>query len=201
MYFQCPAGSETMCRMQWQDVRTIGTINTMCAGFGTRNVVTTATIRPEGTPLSSPDTWDLGMGVTPGVSIGNQCPAAKALKCESPSGTGGAGGVGGSTGAGGVGGSTGAGGSAGAGGSTSAGGSGGTAGSSGSAGTGGGPGGSGGAGAGGSNTSGAGGSQVLAPRSSNCALAPGDTAPGGWTIGISIAAVLAAATLRRRRRR
>ena len=83
MYFKCPTGSEDMCRMQWQDIRKDGTSKNLCAGFGTLNMVTTATIRSEGTPLAAPDDWDLGLGVTrQGTSIGGQCQPAKALACH-----------------------------------------------------------------------------------------------------------------------
>ena len=95
MYFVCAAGSETMCRMQWKDVRTISTFASQCAGFGALRVVATATLRAEGTPLASPDTWDLGIGVTSGISIGGQCQPAKVLSCPLPTGSGGAGGTGG----------------------------------------------------------------------------------------------------------
>src|SRR6478672_12556095 len=98
MYFKCPAGSEAMCRMQWRDVITYGTPAQTCAGFGTLNVTTTATIRTEGTALASPDDWDLGMGVMIGSSLSGQCPIAKALACAQPTGGGGGGG-GGATGA------------------------------------------------------------------------------------------------------
>ena len=195
MHFRCPAGSEAMCRMQWKDVRQIGTASSTCAGFGTLNMVTTATIRTEGTALSSPDAWELGIGVTTGVSVGSQCPVAKALTCPLAPGTGGTGGSG-TAGAGGASGTAGtSGGGGGAGGDATGGGG---KGGSGATGAGGDATGSG--GKGGSGTAGAGGSQVLGARS-NCAIAPGETAPSGWTIGFSIVSVLAATTMRRRRRR
>jgi hypothetical protein len=134
MYFVCAAGSETMCRMQWKDVRTISTYASQCAGFGALRVVATATLRAEGTALASPDTWDLGIGVTSGISIGGQCQPAKVLSCPLPTGSGGAGGTGtGGTGAGGTGaGGSGAGGATGGTGETT-----GTGGNVGTAGTGG----------------------------------------------------------------
>jgi len=181
MYFQCPAGSETMCRMQWQDVGRLGTMTGVCAGFGAMNVVSTATIRLEGSALAGPDTWDLGIGVSYGSSIGGQCQPAKALSCPLSSGGGGAGG--------------------GAGGATATGGTGettGTAGTVGTTGTGGivgGGAGNTGAGTGGSSP------QVLASRSA-CAIADGASAPAGWgATAIPVVTLLAAAALRRRRRR
>ena len=138
MYFKCAPGSETMCRMQWQDLRTYGTMSGTCGGFGTQDKTTMATIRSEGAPLTSPDDWDLGMGVMLGSSIGNQCPLAKAMACAKPPGPGGAGGGGGNGGAGGAPGTGGATGAAGAAGTTgAAGAAGGTTGAAGTTGNGG----------------------------------------------------------------
>jgi len=81
MYFRCPAGSETMCRMQWLDIRNMGTGSTQCAGFGAQNVVSTAPVRTEGAALTSPDTWDLGIGVQAGIYIDGKCAPAKTLAC------------------------------------------------------------------------------------------------------------------------
>ena len=81
MYFRCPPGSETMCRMQWLDIRTMGTGSTQCAGFGAQNVVSAAPVRAEGATLTSPDTWDLGIGVQAGVYIDGKCAPAKSLAC------------------------------------------------------------------------------------------------------------------------
>ena len=58
MYFQCQAGQEVMCRMQWQDLKSaVG--QQYCAGFGSQRMPTTAPLRTEGTALASPDPWDL----------------------------------------------------------------------------------------------------------------------------------------------
>ena len=84
MYFNCPTGSESMCRMQWLDIRTMGTAASQCAGFGAQNVVSTARLRSEGPALSDPDTWDLGIGVQSGVYIDGKCAPAKALACAQP---------------------------------------------------------------------------------------------------------------------
>ena len=83
MYFSCPAGSETMCRMQWTDIKNaIG--QPQCVGFGPQNMVSKATLRSEGTTPANPDTWDLGIGVSPGSFVGGQCAPAQALKCPLP---------------------------------------------------------------------------------------------------------------------
>ncbi|MSP60679.1 MAG: hypothetical protein EXR72_10125 [Myxococcales bacterium] len=80
MYFACQAGQEVMCRMQWQDIKkAIGLQE--CAGFGEYNMLSKATVRAEGSPLGTPDTWQLGMGVSPGAFVDNQCPKALLLKC------------------------------------------------------------------------------------------------------------------------
>ena len=81
MYFACPRGSEAMCRMQWQDIKA-GIGGTACEGFGSQSVMTKATLRTEGTPLGSPDTWDLGLGVTQGFYVDGKCDPAKMLKCK-----------------------------------------------------------------------------------------------------------------------
>lgn len=71
MYFQCAAGSEADCRLQWNDIKsTIGT--TTCAGFGQTDVVP-GTVRPIGTPLGTADTYNLGIGVTRTVYAGGIC--------------------------------------------------------------------------------------------------------------------------------
>ena len=81
MYFACPAGSEKMCRMQWADIKaSIG--QPQCVGFGPQSTVSKANLRTVGTPLANPDTWDLGIGVTPGTYVGGQCAPAQALKCQ-----------------------------------------------------------------------------------------------------------------------
>ena len=197
MYFKCPAGSEAMCRLQWKDVRTVGTGTNTCAGFGTLLMTTKATLRSEGTLLASPDDWDLGMGISTGVSVGNQCPGAKAMACAKPMGSGGAGGggvgIGGNDGAGGVPG-TGTGGATGAGGASGATGTAGTPGDSpGTAGTNG--------GAGTTGHAGTFGTTGTAGKSGSgggwCAVQPG----GSDARALPIVGLLVAAMLLRRRRR
>ena len=84
MYFRCPAGSETMCRMQWLDIRTMGTGTSQCAGFGAENAIPTAHIRSEGAALTAPDLWDLGIGVQIGSFIDGKCAAARTMACARP---------------------------------------------------------------------------------------------------------------------
>jgi hypothetical protein len=81
MSFQCPAGKEVMCRMQWLDLRkAIG--GTFCAGFGTLNMVSSATVR--GDRGGTPDPWDLGMGISLGSYVDGKCMKARALNCAAP---------------------------------------------------------------------------------------------------------------------
>lgn len=84
MYFACPAGQEKMCRMQWTELNNaIGL--PQCEGFGQQMMQSQATLRSEGTTPANPDTWDLGIGITPGSFVGGQCAPAQALKCPLPS--------------------------------------------------------------------------------------------------------------------
>lgn len=81
MYFQCPAGNELMCRMQWRELRaTIG--QGYCAGFGMHSMVTAAAVRADGAPLTNPDPWNLGMGISQGASNSVRCPETRALRCS-----------------------------------------------------------------------------------------------------------------------
>jgi hypothetical protein len=82
MYFDCVAGQETMCRMQWTELRNaISAAPQFCEGFGSANTLSTASIRTEGATLGAPDRWDLGMGVSQGVFVDGKCPVARALVC------------------------------------------------------------------------------------------------------------------------
>src|SRR5262245_24049298 len=80
MYFQCPAGNEAECRLQWQDLENaIG--QNYCAGFGQQDQ-SFGTVRAEGTVPTSPDTYVLGMGVEPGVYVGGTCPLLLAYRAD-----------------------------------------------------------------------------------------------------------------------
>jgi uncharacterized protein (TIGR03382 family) len=83
MSFQCPAGLEVMCRMQWLDIRrAIG--GAYCAGFGTLHVVSSATLHPDRGTLVKPDLWDLGMGIAQGAYVDGKCGPARMLSCAAP---------------------------------------------------------------------------------------------------------------------
>jgi hypothetical protein len=181
MYFQCVAGQEAMCRMQWKELEAaIATTPTLCRGFGNKQVVTTATMYVEGQPLGTPDPWDLGMGIGLGSSVDGKCPPATKLSCPpAGAGTGGTGGPAGAAGGGGGG----AGGTAG-----------GAAGAAGNAGTMGAAGARGAAGA-------AGGEKPLVKSGPGCALAGGATRPGPATIFVMLGAGALVAAVRARRRR
>src|SRR5262245_43120628 len=78
MYFECPAGKEILCRMQWSDIRKyIG--QNGCAGFGTLNMLSQATLHPNQPARWVPDVWDLGMGVSGGFFVDGQCPKAQTV--------------------------------------------------------------------------------------------------------------------------
>jgi hypothetical protein len=80
MSFECPAGQEAMCRMQWQDLRkAIG--SNFCEGFGTWGMVSNATLHTDPKALVKPDAWDLGMGISPGVFVDGKCGPALKLNC------------------------------------------------------------------------------------------------------------------------
>ena len=82
MYFACKAGDETLCRMQWSEIgQRVTPTPTTCAGFGALNSVPSAHIRQEGSALTSPDDWDLGIGIAIGVYVDGKCDPARALKC------------------------------------------------------------------------------------------------------------------------
>lgn len=81
MSFQCPAGRQALCQMQWLDIRkAIG--GTFCAGFGSLNMVSSATVRSDRS--GPPDTWDLGMGVGLGSYVDGKCMKARTLNCAAP---------------------------------------------------------------------------------------------------------------------
>ena len=83
MSFQCPAGKELMCRMQWLDIRkAIG--GQYCAGFGTLGMVSGARVHADRASLGTPDPWDLGLGIGLGVYVDGKCPKAHLLNCASP---------------------------------------------------------------------------------------------------------------------
>jgi len=90
MSFACVAGQEAMCRMQWKELRDAVATPQFCAGFGSWNVLSVATVYDEGAPLGSPDPWDLGMGIAQGVYVDNKCPPARQLVCPPSAGDGGA---------------------------------------------------------------------------------------------------------------
>ena len=85
LYFNCSGDgkTQTMCRMQWEQIEQAIGNRTTCTGFGQLNMKPVGTLRAEGTPLGTPDSWDLGMGVQ-GASVGGliqQCASAQALSC------------------------------------------------------------------------------------------------------------------------
>jgi len=90
MYFTCASGQEAMCQMQWKELRdAVSGTPQFCEGFGSWNVLSVATLQPEGTPLRGPDIWDLGMGIAQGVYVDGKCSPAMQLICPPATGDGG----------------------------------------------------------------------------------------------------------------
>jgi hypothetical protein len=124
MYFECPAGDEALCKLQWSEIEaSIG--QAWCAGWGQFDQPK-GTVRASSEPPANPDPYPLGMGVdtvggTPCMVLEAQC-AAKDGGAAGSAGTTGAGGSGGGAGGGAGTGSGGTGGSS-TGGSTASGGS------------------------------------------------------------------------------
>lgn len=80
MYFECKPGESSLCRMQWKEIRTkIGVLS--CVGFGQKNSISTAMVRPSGAAMGSPFPWDIGMGISTGVYVDGQCPKAVEAQC------------------------------------------------------------------------------------------------------------------------
>ncbi len=176
MYFQCLPSQEEMCRMQWKELQdAISPTPTSCRGFGMYNVLTTATLRTEGQPLGTPDSWDLGMGIGIGVHVDAKCPAARALSCPLAGGSGGAAG-------------TGAGGSSGTAGATGGGAAGATAGASGGLGA---------AVAGTSGGAAGAGEKLESKPGPGCAIAGAETTATGSLALLALGALIAGTRRRR----
>jgi hypothetical protein len=177
MYFECPAGDEALCKLQWSEIEaSIG--QPSCVGWGQFDQAK-GSVRAITDPPSNPDPYPLGMGVdtvggTPCLVLDAQCSGKDA----------GAGGSGGSVGAGGSG-AAGAGGTAGSGGGSGSGGASATGGTAGAApGTGG---------------SGAGSNDDSSGDEGGCTLSSARTRSGGAALGM-LALGAAVAFARRRRR-
>jgi hypothetical protein len=80
MYFECKPGESMLCRMQWNEIRAqIG--SSWCVGFGQKNAISTAMVRPAGAAMGSPFLWDIGMGISPGTYVDGKCSKARAAQC------------------------------------------------------------------------------------------------------------------------
>jgi len=81
LHFKCPAGSESLCRMQWGEIE--GVIGSgHCRGFGSMSKAPAVTIHTEGTPLGTPDTYDLGIGTQDIYGLG-ECSLQISMTCGS----------------------------------------------------------------------------------------------------------------------
>ncbi|MFO0577157.1 MAG: hypothetical protein U1A78_24390 [Polyangia bacterium] len=97
MYYNCPAGQDTLCRMQWQEMLT-ASASAKCVGYGQRrdgsgNANNNGRIRPPSETVANPDFYPVGMGMVtvsnPSVEAANLCSAAAAAAvdtrpCEDP---------------------------------------------------------------------------------------------------------------------
>ncbi len=94
LHFKCPAGSESLCRMQWGEIEGV-IASGHCRGFGSLSKVPSVTVHTEGTALGTADTYDLGVGTMDVFGVG-ECGTQVAAKCDGttgdagPSDTGGA---------------------------------------------------------------------------------------------------------------
>jgi hypothetical protein len=80
LHFKCPAGSESLCRMQWGEIESvIGSGH--CRAFGTLSAAPSVTVHPEGTPLGTADSYDLGTGTQDVYGLG-ECSSQVAMKCD-----------------------------------------------------------------------------------------------------------------------
>ncbi len=86
MYFECPAGKENECREQWNELESYAGSKTTCAGFGQQEKAF-GTVRAEGT-VAQPETYELGLGVTPGQFVGGTCPKLLAYTSSTNSSSG-----------------------------------------------------------------------------------------------------------------
>lgn len=67
LYYACPTGQAELCLLAWADIQK-ATADTPCVGWGDLEGANNGTVRPEGTPLSSPDLFPFGVGVVTGYS-------------------------------------------------------------------------------------------------------------------------------------
>lgn len=68
LYYECPAGKEATCALEWQDVKNnIGTPIETCIGLGDQSIPT-GSLRDGGTTPSKPDGYPISMGVLSGFS-------------------------------------------------------------------------------------------------------------------------------------
>lgn len=102
MYYTCPTGQETLCRMQWKEIETAAAASggAKCVAFGMRRdsanpsvANNNGRIRPPTEGITGPDSYPLGMGMVtvsnPSVEASNLCSAASTAivdtkPCEDP---------------------------------------------------------------------------------------------------------------------
>ncbi len=104
LYYQCPPGRESLCRLEWKDLDKAVTTGT-CVSFGEAYVTGTTTgnngrLRAPGEAPASPDPYPVNYGV---ATVPCQVPPVLTVTCATPGGGAGTSGSAGNAGAGGPG--------------------------------------------------------------------------------------------------
>lgn len=74
MYYACPAGQETSCRADWEDLKFVAGIG-KAIGYGSRGKPL-GTVHDEGAPVGSPDPYPIAGGI---VKVESKDPSFKDL--------------------------------------------------------------------------------------------------------------------------
>lgn len=95
MYYSCPTGKETLCKMQWTELATAAASG-KCVGYGQRRdsnfmPANNGTVRQAGTQPANPDAYPIELGVVQPATMDGKdsCTAAQAAlvdaaPCEDP---------------------------------------------------------------------------------------------------------------------
>jgi hypothetical protein len=90
LYYACPDGKESVCRMEWEDLR-MAAGSAGCVGYGMRRNPSNpsqpmghGTVRPYGQPLGAPDVYPIGYGVSRVGEEWSTCAGLKAAAASTP---------------------------------------------------------------------------------------------------------------------
>lgn len=72
MYFECPAGQETICRKEWAELAANASSPSDCVGFGQMNVAP-GRVRPASETPAKPDTYPIATGTMSTPYAGGTC--------------------------------------------------------------------------------------------------------------------------------